>query len=83
MVIKFNSVETGMVHTWSTMPSSADSTVGCMSRWICMMRLQRHIGVVALIGPMSVTAVVDCGPAVLVPAAIVTVDDDEVLATTQ
>jgi len=48
-----------------------------------MMRLQRHIGVVALIGPMSVTAVVDCGPAVLVPAAVVTVDDDEVLATTQ
>jgi len=72
------------------MPSSADSTVGCISLCMCMMRLQRHIGVVALIGPMSVTAAVDCEPDVLVPADVITVaaaaaDDDaeDVLATAQ
>ena len=57
------------------MPSSADSTVGCMSLWMCMMRLQRHIGVVALIGPMSVTA--GCVPATA-PAADVLTDVDVV-----
>jgi len=57
---------------------------------MCMMRLQRHIGVVALIGPMSVTAAVDCEPEVLAPADVVTAaaaaDDDDaehVLATAQ
>jgi len=65
------------------MPSSADKTVGCMSRCMCIMRLQRHIGVVALIGPMSVTAGVDCELVVLVVVDVVTTDDVDVLATTR
>jgi len=71
--------------TWSTMPSSADRTVGCMSRWTCIIRLQRHIGVVALIGPMSVAAAaVDWEPAVVVVIRAVDADDDDaVLATAQ
>lgn len=39
---------------WSTMPSSEDSRVGCSSRCMCMIRLQRHIGAVARMGPGSV-----------------------------
>ena len=54
---------------------------------MCIIRLQRHIGVVALIGPMSVTAAADCEPAVLEPADVVTVaaddDADDVPATAQ
>ena len=68
------------------MPSSADSTVGCMSLCTCMMRLQRHIGVVALIGPMSVAAAApDWEPAVAVVVNVVTADDDAavVLVTAQ
>ena len=62
------------------MPSSADRTVGCMSLCMCIMRLQRHIGVVALIGPMSVTAGVDCELVVLVVVDVVTANDVDVLA---
>ncbi|KAA8581792.1 hypothetical protein FQN60_003373, partial [Etheostoma spectabile] len=41
-------------HTiWSTMPSREESKVGCSSRCMCMIRLQRHIGAVARIGPGS------------------------------
>ena len=49
-----------------------------------MMRLHRHIGVVALIGPMSVTAFADCDADddVPTPADVVAVDD-VVLAATQ
>ena len=39
-----------MLHTWSTIPSSEDRIVGWMSRCMCMMRLQRHMGGVARIG---------------------------------
>ena len=38
---------------WSTMPSREDSSVGCSSRCMCMIRLQRHMGAVALMGPGS------------------------------
>lgn len=38
---------------WSTMPSREESRVGCSSRCMCMIRLQRHIGAVARIGPGS------------------------------
>ncbi|TNN49208.1 hypothetical protein EYF80_040574 [Liparis tanakae] len=41
-------------HTiWSTMPSREESSVGCSSRCMCMIRLQRHIGAVARMGPGS------------------------------
>ena len=72
------------------MPSSADSTVGCMSLCTCMIRLQRHIGVVALMGPMSAAAAAAAGweeePLVVVVVVnVVVVDDDAaaVLATAQ
>jgi len=42
-----------------------------------MILLQRHIGVVALIGPMSVTAVA------LLAGVDVATDDDDVITTTQ
>lgn len=35
------------------MPSKEDSTVGCISRCICMIFEQRHMGRVALMGPAS------------------------------
>lgn len=35
------------------MPSREDSRVGCSSRCMCMIRLQRHMGAVALMGPGS------------------------------
>ena len=38
---------------WSTMPSREDRSVGCSSRCMCMIRLQRHMGAVALMGPGS------------------------------
>jgi len=41
-----------------------------------MMRLQRHIGVVALIGPMSVAAAADWEPAVVVVVNVVDADED-------
>jgi len=48
-----------------------------------MIRLQRHIGVVALIGPMSVAAAADWEPAaVVVVVNVVDADEDAaVLAT--
>jgi len=73
------------------MPSRAERTVGCMSRWICMIRLHRHIGVVALMGPISVTAPTGCccccvvvaDDVVLAVTEVVTDDDDDVLTTAQ
>ena len=70
------------------MPSSADSTVGCMSLCTCMIRLQRHIGVVALMGPMSAAAAAgwEEEPLVVVVVVNVVVVDDAaaaVLATAQ
>lgn len=49
-----SSCQFSLNHTiWSTMPSREDSRVGCSSRCMCMMRLQRHIGAVARMGPGS------------------------------
>lgn len=49
-----SSCQFSLNHTiWSTMPSREDSRVGCSSRCICMILLQRHIGAVARIGPGS------------------------------
>ena len=39
--------------TWSTMPSSDERIVGWRSRCMCMIRLHRHMGAVARIGPAS------------------------------
>lgn len=49
-----SSCQFSLNHTiWSTMPSREESSVGCSSRCMCIIRLQRHIGAVALIGPGS------------------------------
>ena len=49
-----SSCQFSLNHTiWSTMPSREESRVGCNSRCMCMIRLQRHIGAVARIGPGS------------------------------
>ena len=49
-----SSCQFSLNHTiWSTMPSREDRRVGCSSRCMCMIRLQRHIGAVARIGPGS------------------------------
>lgn len=39
--------------TWSTMPSSDESTVGCISLCNCIIFEQRHMGSVALMEPVS------------------------------
>lgn len=54
LVLLTSSCQFSLNHTiWSTMPSREDSRVGCSSRCICMILLQRHIGAVARIGPGS------------------------------
>lgn len=54
IVLLTSSCQFSLNHTiWSTMPSREESNVGCNSRCMCMILLQRHIGAVALIGPGS------------------------------
>lgn len=54
LVLLTSSCQFSLNHTiWSTMPSRDDSRVGCSSRCICIILLQRHIGAVARIGPGS------------------------------
>ena len=55
------------------MPSSDDRTVVWLSLWTCITRLQRHIGVVARIGPLKSA---DVGAAAVLAAAEVDVDPD-------
>lgn len=38
---------------WSTMPFREDTRVRCSSRCMCVIRLQHHMGAVALMGPGS------------------------------
>lgn len=54
LVFLTSSCQFSLNHTiWSTMPSREESSVGCNSRCMCMILLQRHMGAVALMGPGS------------------------------